>query len=47
MGDSLVILMGIMDIIAGGLIAISFNFSTLSIIFGILMVIKGAISFTS
>jgi len=45
MGDILVILMGAMDVVAGILIAIAFNFSTLSIIFGALMLIKGIMSF--
>jgi hypothetical protein len=45
MGDILVILMGAMDIIAGIIIAIAFHFTTLSIIFGVLMLLKGIMSF--
>ena len=45
MGDILVMIMSIMDIIAGILIGISLNFSTFSIIFGGIMIIKGVMGF--
>jgi uncharacterized membrane protein YphA (DoxX/SURF4 family) len=45
MGDILVTLMGVMDLIAGILIMVGFNFKTFSIILGALMIIKGIISF--
>jgi len=45
--DILSVLMGIMDIIAGILILIFFNQYLITIIFGILMIGKGTMSFWS
>lgn len=45
MSDILCSIMGIADILAGGLIMYSFNFNTFSIIFGGIMIVKGGISF--
>jgi len=45
MADPLCILMGIADILAAVLIFIAFGASTLAIIFGMIMLLKGAMSF--
>ena len=43
--DALCSLMGIADIVAGGLIIFGFGFNIFSIIFGGIMIVKGGISF--
>ena len=45
MADLLCVLMGIADIIAGILIFIAFGTNTFGIIFGLVMLIKGGMSF--
>ena len=45
MKDTLCIIMGITDIIAGLLVFIAFGTNILGIIFGSIMIIKGCISF--
>jgi hypothetical protein len=45
MADILCTIMGIMDIIAGGLILLGFGKNILGIIFGIAMIGKGGFSF--
>lgn len=39
------VVMGIADLIAGGLILFAFGYHTLGIIFGLIMIGKGAMSF--
>jgi hypothetical protein len=45
MADSLCIIMGVLDIAAGGAIILGFSGSALGIILGILMIGKGGFSF--
>lgn len=45
MTDALCCIMGIADIIAGGLIMYGLGFNTFAIVFGVAMIIKGGISF--
>jgi len=45
MADTICILMGIADIIAGALIFIGFGSHIVGIIFAVLMVLKGGMSF--
>ena len=45
MSKTICILMGIIDIIAGILIIISFQMKTLALIFGLILIAKGGISF--
>lgn len=45
MADPLCTLMGIADIIAGIIIIVCLNSSTIGIVFGIGMILKGGISF--
>jgi len=45
MVDPLCTLMGIADIIAGILIIVGFGVNTFSIVFGLIMIVKGGISF--
>ena len=45
MADPLCALMGIVDIIAGMLIIFSLGLNTFAIVFGLIMIIKGGISF--
>jgi len=45
MADPLCALMGIADIIAGILIMFAFGMKTLAIVFGLIMIVKGGISF--
>lgn len=45
MADPLCVIMGIADITAGVLIFIAFGTNTLGIIFGLAMLLKGAMSF--
>lgn len=45
MSDILCTLMGVFDIIAGCLIMFAFGFNPLAMVFGILMIGKGAFSF--
>jgi len=45
MKDPVCIIMGIADIIAGGLILFAFRANTLGIVFGLLMIGKGVVSF--
>ncbi len=44
MSDLLLRIMGALDILAGILIMVAFHASTLSLIFGIIMILKGGIS---
>ena len=44
MGDVLCKIMGLADIVAGGIIIFGFDFNTFSIIFGGVMIVKGGIS---
>lgn len=45
MADLLCSLMGILDIIAGALIMVAFDMKSLAIVFGIIMIVKGGMSF--
>lgn len=45
MTDTLCIIMGILDIVAGGAIILGFGTNTLGIILGVLMIGKGGFSF--
>jgi len=45
MSDILCVGMGIFDLIAGILIMFSFDFSGFSIVFSLIMIVKGAMSF--
>ena len=45
MADPLCGIMGIADIIAGIVIIFAFGMETLAIIFGLIMIVKGGISF--
>lgn len=45
MADPLCAFMGIADVIAGILIIFAFGFNTFAIVFGLIMIIKGGISF--
>jgi len=45
MADPLCALMGIADVIAGILIMVAFGMNTLAIVFGLIMIVKGGISF--
>jgi hypothetical protein len=45
MADTLCIIMGIVDIVAGVLIFLGFGNNILGILFGVVMIIKGGISF--
>jgi uncharacterized membrane protein HdeD (DUF308 family) len=45
MADVLCVIMGVADLIAGILILTAFGTSMLGIIFGILMLVKGSMSF--
>ncbi len=45
MTDTLCIIMGIADIVAGGLILLGFGSHLLGILFGIIMIVKGGMSF--
>ena len=45
MTDPICVLMGIADIIAGVLIILGFGINSLAIVFGIVMIVKGGMSF--
>jgi len=45
MADPLCALMGIADIIAGVLIIVGFGLNTFAIIFAMIMIVKGGVSF--
>jgi len=45
MADPLCTLMGIADIIAGILIILSFGMNIFGLVFGLIMIVKGGISF--
>lgn len=45
MADAICILMGLMDILAGGLVIFGFSNSILAVIFGAVLIGKGGFSF--